>query len=98
MTGYFAAEAVLPDAYSRGSRWFQFRRRAGWRDQTLLAAFIAPSLVAEIAPLIYFWDAHLPVWQISVMMASSWAVGWWATWIIAIPWLSTSTSIPNCRL
>jgi hypothetical protein len=89
MTGYFAAEAVSPDAYSRGSSWFQFRRRASWRDQTFFAAFIAPSLVAEIAPLIYFWDAHLPVWQISVVMAASWAVGWWATWIIAMPWLST---------
>jgi hypothetical protein len=92
MTGYFAVEAVSPDAYSigRGRSWLQFRRRGSRRDQALCATFIAPSLVAEIAPLIYFWDAHLPVWQISVMMAVSWVVGWWATCIIALPRLSTS--------
>jgi hypothetical protein len=38
MTGYFAAEAVSPDAYSRGSSWFQFRRRASWRDHKDLGA------------------------------------------------------------
>jgi hypothetical protein len=89
MTGYFIAEDVSSNEYLK-SRWrsrVQIRRQARLtrRDRALFAAFMAPSLVAEVAPLVLFWNDHIPIWQMPVMMAAAWAVGWWVTWIIAMP-------------
>jgi hypothetical protein len=91
MTGFGAADGVSPDGFlgvaERG--WWETgprrRRGTGWRDRAIFAAFMAPSLIAEVAPLVLFWNDHLPIWEMSVMMAAAWAVGWWATWIIAMP-------------
>jgi hypothetical protein len=90
VTGYVTAEGVPADEYLRAAErgWWDTRPRrrskASWRDRALFAAFIAPSLIAEIAPLVLFWNDHLPIWQMSMMMAAAWAVGWWVTWIIAM--------------
>jgi hypothetical protein len=62
---------------TRGDSW-----QAGKQDVVALA-LMAPSLVAEIAPLILLWDSHLPVWQMSVVMAGSWAFTWRLTEAIA---------------
>jgi hypothetical protein len=48
-------------------------------------ALIAPSLIAEMTPLVLCWNAHIPVWQMSVIMAAAWAVVWWGTHIVASP-------------
>jgi hypothetical protein len=32
---------------------------------------LAPSLIAEIAPLFVFWHAQLPLWQLVSMMAAA---------------------------
>jgi hypothetical protein len=91
MTGYATAESISADGYLKAAErsWWDTRPRrrrgASWCDRARYAAFITPSLLAEIAPLFLFWNDHLPVWQMSVMMAAAWAVGWWATWIIAMP-------------
>jgi hypothetical protein len=45
-------------------------------------ALLAPSLIAEVAPLALFWHSHLPVWQMSLMMFGAWAVVWWGTQIV----------------
>lgn len=90
-TSYFSAPDVPPNEYIK-KRWrsrFQIRRQVTTRDRMIFAAFMAPSIVAEVTPLVLFWDAHLPIWQMSVMMAVAWACGWWATWIIAMRRSST---------
>jgi len=94
MTCYGAADDVSADGFleaaERGSWETEPRRRRGssWRDRAIFVAFIAPGLFAEVAPLILFWNVHLPISQMSVMMVGAWGVAWWLTWIIALP-LST---------
>jgi hypothetical protein len=48
------------------------KRRRCRTDLTTMAVLI-PSLVAEVAPLFFLRDSHLPVWQMSGLMALSWA-------------------------
>jgi hypothetical protein len=47
-------------------------------------ALLAPSLIAEIAPLALFWHSHLPVWEMSGLMAASFAFMWWMTWMLIV--------------
>jgi hypothetical protein len=51
-------------------------------DQVGQLALLAPSLIAEIAPLVLFWKSHLPVWLMSGFMAASFAIMWWLTWTV----------------
>jgi hypothetical protein len=75
------------DEYFGDAEWLpaKGRRRTGRRVAFLDAAFMLPSLIAEIAPLVLFWNAHLPVWQMSAMMGAAWATTWWLSCIIAGP-------------
>jgi hypothetical protein len=88
-TGYVIAGGVSADEYLPAAErsWFHTRSRprVSRRDRLLWAAFMAPSLAAEIAPLVLFWNDHLPIWQMPVMMIGAWAMAWWVTWIIAVP-------------
>jgi hypothetical protein len=56
-------------------------------------AILIPSLAAEVAPLFLLWDSHLPVWQMSGLMALSWAFTWWLTGIavFAVDFAAQST-------
>jgi hypothetical protein len=54
---------------------------------------LVPSLIAEVVPLVLFWHSHRPVWQISIMMAAAWAIGWWLARIIATLLLQASRQI-----
>jgi hypothetical protein len=45
-------------------------------------AILAPSLIAETAPLWLFWHSHLLVWQMLAIMAASWVFTWWLTWAV----------------
>jgi hypothetical protein len=45
-------------------------------------ALLSPSLIAEAAPLGVFWHSHLPVWQMSGILAAFFAFTWWLTWTI----------------
>jgi len=47
-------------------------------------ALIAPSLIAEMTPLVLFWNDHLPVWEMSGIMAASFAFMWWMTWMLVV--------------
>jgi hypothetical protein len=66
------------------------RRKASWSvsfkaevsDEIAQLALLAPSLIAEIAPLVLFWHSHLPVWQMSGIMTASFAFTWWLTWTV----------------
>jgi hypothetical protein len=51
-------------------------------DEAAQLALLAPSLIAEVAPLVLFWHSHLPVWQMSGLMAASFAFTWWMTWTV----------------
>jgi hypothetical protein len=51
-------------------------------DEAAQLALLAPSLIAEVAPLVLFWHSHLPVWQMSGIMAASFAFTWWMTWTV----------------
>jgi hypothetical protein len=51
-------------------------------DEGAQLALLAPSLVAEVVPLVLFWHSHLPVWQMSGIMAVSFAFTWWLTWTV----------------
>jgi hypothetical protein len=71
--------------------WTPTRRRKPWwsvtfkaevSDQVAQLALLAPSLIAEVAPLILFWHSHLPVWQMSGIMAAFFAFTWWLTWTV----------------
>jgi hypothetical protein len=81
----FTADTVSPSKRTNGARWrwFQPNRRGkasiNGRDRLLWAALLLPSLLAEIAPLIVFWNDHLPIWEMPVMMAAIWAATWWVT-------------------
>jgi hypothetical protein len=43
------------------------------RDGVSGLALLVPSLIAEVAPLVLFWHSHLPVWQMSGVIAATWA-------------------------
>jgi hypothetical protein len=51
-------------------------------DEVAQLALFAPSLIAEVAPLVLFSHSHLPVWQMSGIMAASFAFTWWLTWTV----------------
>jgi hypothetical protein len=70
------------------------KRRLCQTDLTTMAILI-PSLVAEVAPLFCLWDSHLPVWQISGLMALSWAFTWWLTGIAAFAVDFAAQSTPS---
>lgn len=42
-----------------------------------------PSFLAEAAPLFLLRHAHIPVWEMSALMAGAWAGTSWLTWIIS---------------
>jgi hypothetical protein len=52
--------------------------------EALSLVVLLPSLIAEMTPLVLYWNAHIPVWQMSLMMFGAWAVVWWGTRIIAM--------------
>ena len=85
MTVCMIADGVSADGSLQIAERSWWRTKASWRDLLLFAAFIAPSLFAEIAPLVLLWNAHLPIWQVPVMMAAAWAASWWVTCVIAMP-------------
>jgi hypothetical protein len=87
-TRLFTADQA--DEYLGGTSWFPaIEGRRGWRAEFLAeflrAALTLPSLVAEVTPLVLFWNRHLPVWQMSSMMFGAWALVWWLTWILTVP-------------
>jgi hypothetical protein len=59
------------------------RFKAEVSDEVAQLALLGPSLIAEVAPLVLFWHSHLPVWQMSGIMAASFALTWWLTWTVA---------------
>jgi hypothetical protein len=82
--GLFTADQA--DEYLGDTGWLPaIEGRRNWRAKFLAellgAAFTLPSLVAEVTPLVLFWNDHLPVWQMSSMMFGAWALVWWLTWI-----------------
>jgi hypothetical protein len=72
------------------------KRRLSKSDLAIMAILI-PSLVAEVAPLFFLWDSHLPVWQMSGLMALSWAFTWWLTGIVAFAVDLAAQSTPSCH-
>jgi hypothetical protein len=71
--------------------WTSVRRRKAWwsvsfkaelSDEVAQMALLAPSLIAEVAPLVLFWHSHLPVWEMSGIMAAAFAFTWWLTWAV----------------
>jgi hypothetical protein len=83
-TSFFTADQA--DEYLGGTGWFPaIEGRRNWRAEFLGAALTLPSLVAEVTPLVLFWNGHLPVWQMSSMMFGAWALIWWLTWSLAVP-------------
>jgi hypothetical protein len=47
-------------------------------------AIMVPSLIAEMTPPVLFGNDHLSVWQMSAIMAASWAFTWWLTWTFVL--------------
>jgi hypothetical protein len=83
--GFFTADQA--DEYLEDRHWSSARSIARRRNQyaeLLGAAFVLPSLIAEVMPLVLFWNDHLPVWQMSAMMFGAWASAWWLMWITAM--------------
>jgi hypothetical protein len=62
------------------SRLLQVRVNRQVVSEAFELAILAPSLLAEAAPLWLFWHSHLLVWQMSAIMAASWVFTWWLTW------------------
>jgi hypothetical protein len=50
--------------------------------EALSFAVLLPSHIAEMTPLVLYWNDHIPVWQMSLMMFGAWAVVWWGTQIV----------------
>ena len=64
------------------SRLLQVRVNRQVVSEAFELAILAPSLIAEAAPLWLFWHSHLLVWQMLALMAASWVFTWWLTWIV----------------
>jgi hypothetical protein len=64
------------------SRLLQVRVNRQVVSEAFELAILAPSLIAEAAPLWLFWHSHLLVWQMSAIMAASWVFTWWLTWTV----------------
>jgi hypothetical protein len=100
-TSFFTADQA--DEYLGGTGWFPaIEGRRKWRAEFLAeflgAALTLPSLVAEVTPLVLFWNGHLPVWQMSSMMFGAWALVWWLTWIFTVPlWKRVRSSVGRFR-
>ena len=54
------------------------------RRQAVIIGILFLSLVGEVLPLVLFWDSHLPVWQMSLMMFAAWVAAWWTLWIVVM--------------
>jgi hypothetical protein len=92
-TAYLSDE-LAPFSEQIGNIWRSLtpaRRRKPWWSVSFKAevsgevaqlALLAPSLIAEVAPLVLFWHSHLAVWQMSGIMAASFAFTWWLTWAV----------------
>jgi hypothetical protein len=64
------------------SRLLQVRVNRQVVSEAFELAILAPSPIAEAAPLWLFWHSHLLVWQMSAIMAASWVFTWWLTWTV----------------
>jgi hypothetical protein len=94
-TAYLSDE-LAPVSEQIGNVWLRLtqalRRKPLWSvrfktevsDEAAQLALLAPSLIAEVAPLVLFWRSHLPVWQMSAIMAASFAFTWWLTWTVVV--------------
>jgi hypothetical protein len=56
--------------------------KAEVKNEVAGLALLAPSLIAEVAPITLFWHSHLPVWEMLGLMAGSFAFTWWMTWML----------------
>jgi hypothetical protein len=54
------------------------------RRQAVIIGILFLSLVGEVLPLVLFWDSHLPVWQMSLMMFGAWVAAWWTLWVVVM--------------
>jgi hypothetical protein len=86
-TVYFTHDDKMLNSHwnkRRKSTTFRPQFATTWIVNAVSFALLLASLVAEITPLVLYWKDHIPVWHMSLMMFSAWAVVWWGTRIIAI--------------
>jgi hypothetical protein len=69
----------LPRWHARSLRGHREPRTQRVSEVAAHFAIMTPSLIAEMTPPVLFWNDHLSVWQMSAIMAASWAVAWWLT-------------------
>jgi hypothetical protein len=91
---YVSGKSIGEQIANSMPRWHARRRIGGFpsdgeirqpaKQARVTLAVLAPSLAAEIAPLLMLWRSHLPVWQMSAIMAASWVFAWWLTWTFVL--------------
>jgi hypothetical protein len=83
-TAYFTCEReMLNLCWNKRRKSTSSRFATRWLREALSFAVLLPSLIAETTPLLLYWNAHLPVWQMSLMMFGAWTAAWWGTQILA---------------
>lgn len=92
-TAYFPYEQKnLPAYWNKRRKSISSRIATRWLREALSIGILLLSLVSEVMPLVLFWNNHLPVWQMSLIMFGAWVAAWWMMWIIAMALLSTRST------